>query len=160
MPADHNLRRRFTVLIRQIANDFLIENACAALRQRAPGLGLDLVRRIPGMQLTLLHQRMQFDLVDHRCNAGFIDQTLEVVYLEVTHADAFHQPLFLQFNHPFPGVNIMVDSRNGPVHQIEIEVIQLELIQAFLQGFSRAFLIVIPQFGGNKQLFPVDTGIF
>ncbi len=48
MPADHHLRWRFAVFIRQRTDDFLIEDPFTALRQRAPaGLGLDLVRCIP-----------------------------------------------------------------------------------------------------------------
>ena len=70
--------------------------------------------------------------------------------LEVTDADAFHQPLFLQVNHPFPGVNVMVDSRNRPVHQPEIDEIELEFLQALLQRFAGAFLIVVPQFCGDE----------
>ena len=49
MPADNDLRRGFTVFIRQLTNNFLIEYPFAALRKRAPGLGLDLMRRIPGL---------------------------------------------------------------------------------------------------------------
>lgn len=102
------------------------------------------------MKLALLHQRVQLDLVNHRCDACLINQALQVMNLEVTDADAFHQPLFLQFNHPFPGINIMVDGGNRPVHQIQIDEIELKFLQTLLQGFARAFLIVIPQFRGNE----------
>lgn len=71
MPADNDLRRGFTVFIRQLTNNFLIEYPFAALRKRAPGLGLDLMRRIPGVKLALLHQRVKFNLVYHRSDAGF-----------------------------------------------------------------------------------------
>ena len=56
MPADNDLRRGFTVFIRQLTNNFLIEYPFAALRKRAPGLGLDLMRRIPGVKLALLYE--------------------------------------------------------------------------------------------------------
>ncbi|CNV27881.1 Uncharacterised protein [Salmonella enterica subsp. enterica serovar Bovismorbificans] len=49
MPANNNLGGRFAVFIRQFANHFLIEYAFTALRQWAPGLGLDFMRRIPRM---------------------------------------------------------------------------------------------------------------
>jgi hypothetical protein len=45
----------------------------------------------------------------------------------------------------------MVDSRNRPVHQIEIDEIELELLQALLQ-LRGALLIVIPQFRGDEKL--------
>ena len=58
MPADDDLRRRFAVLIGELVDDFLIEDAFAALGQRAPGFGLDLVGGVPRVQLTLLHKWM------------------------------------------------------------------------------------------------------
>ncbi len=158
MPANDDLRRGFAVFIRQVADDFLIEHAFTALRQRAPGLGLDLVGSVPGVKLALLHQRVQLDLVNHRCDARFVNQTLQVMHLEVTDADAFHQPLFLQVNHPFPGVNIVIDSRNRPVHQVQIDEIELEFLQALLQRFAGALLIVVPQFSGDEQFIAGDAG--
>lgn len=76
MPADDDLRRRFAVLIGELVDDFLIEDAFAALGQRAPGFGLDLVGGVPRVQLTLLHKWMEFYLIDHRGDAGFINQLL------------------------------------------------------------------------------------
>ena len=95
VPADDDLRRRFAVFVRQLVNNFLIEYPFTALCQRAPGLGLNFMRRIPGMKLTLLQQRMQFNLVYHRGDAGFINDFLQMVDLEITDADAFCQPLLL-----------------------------------------------------------------
>ncbi|CNT66845.1 Uncharacterised protein [Salmonella enterica subsp. enterica serovar Bovismorbificans] len=103
---------------------------------------------------------MKLDLVDHRGNAGFIDQTLEVMDLKVTDPNTLYQPLFLQRDHAFPGVDIVIDSRYGPVHQIEIEIIKLQFFQTLLQGFAGTFLIVIPQLSGDKQLFPRHARCF
>ena len=47
MPANDDLRRGFTVLIRQFTDDFLVKHPFAALGQRAPGFGLDLMRGVP-----------------------------------------------------------------------------------------------------------------
>ncbi len=115
MPADDDLRRRFAVLIGELVDDFLIEHSFTALRQRAPGFGLDLVGGVPGMQLTLLQQRMELNLVDHRCDAGFINQLLQMRDLEITHADAFRQPLLLQLDQRLPGFDVMADRRHRPV---------------------------------------------
>jgi hypothetical protein len=101
MPANDDLRRGFAVFIRQLADNFLIEYAFATLSQRAPGFGLDLVRGVPGMKLALLHQRVQLDLVNHRRNARLVNQPLQVMNLEITDADAFHQPLFCSSIIPF-----------------------------------------------------------
>ncbi len=132
MPADDDLRRGFAVLVRQLANDLLVEDSFTALGQRAPGFGLDLMGRVPGMKLTLLQQRMQLNLVDHRRDASFVDQALQVANLEVTDADALHQPLLLKRNHPLPGFNVMIDSRYRPVHQVEINMIEFQLVEAGL----------------------------
>ena len=150
MPANDDLRRGFAVFIRQVADNFLIEHAFATLCQRAPGLGLDFMRGVPGVKLTLLQQRVQFDLVNDRRDARLVNQPLQVMNLEVADADTFHQPLFLQFNHSFPGINVMVDSRDRPVHQIKIDEVELELLQALLQGLAGTLLIVIPQFRGDE----------
>ncbi|SVN05088.1 Uncharacterised protein [Klebsiella pneumoniae] len=56
------------------------------------------MRRIPGVKLTLLHQRVKFNLVYHRSDTGFIDDFLQMMNLEITHADAFCQTLLLQLN--------------------------------------------------------------
>src|SRR5690606_41851409 len=50
MPANDDLRRRFAVLIRQLADNFLVKHPFAALSKRAPGFGLDLVRGVPRMK--------------------------------------------------------------------------------------------------------------
>lgn len=63
----------------------------------------------------LLQQRMQLYLVDHRRDAGFINQLLQMRHLEITHADALRQPLLLQLNQRLPGLDVMADSRHRPV---------------------------------------------
>ena len=93
---------------------------------------------------------MEFNLVNHRNDAGFINKLLQMVGLEVTDADTLNQPLLLQLNHPFPGLDIVIDCRNRPVHQIEIDIVELKLLQALFKGLGRAFLIVIPQLGGDE----------
>ena len=67
----------------------MIEDAFAALGQRAPGFGLDLVGGVPRVQLTLLHKWMEFYLIDHRGDAGFINQLLQMRYRKL------HTPMLL-----------------------------------------------------------------
>ena len=110
------------------------------------------------MKLALLHQRMQLNLVNHRRDARFINQALQMMNLEITDADAFYQPLFLQFNHPFPGINVMVDSRYRPVHEIKSDaLVQLarlsedeyqQVCQASRQVWEEKFRasVVYPEF--------------
>lgn len=103
-----------------------------------------------GVQLALLHKRMKFDLVNYWRYAGFIHQPLEMIDLKVAHAYALNQTFFLQVDHVFPRFNVVVDRRNRPVHQVQIEVIKLEFFHAFEQGFPGAFLVIIPQLGGDE----------
>ncbi len=49
MPADHNLRRRFAVFQRELTDQRLLEYPLSSLCQWTPGLGLNLVRGIPGV---------------------------------------------------------------------------------------------------------------
>ncbi|MNW06654.1 hypothetical protein D3C71_2030950 [compost metagenome] len=72
--------------------------------------------------------------------------------VEIAYPDAFDQPLLAQFDQPSPGVDILVLLRPWPVDQIQIDVIQLEFFQAGFQRALRVALIVVPQFGGDKQL--------
>jgi hypothetical protein len=58
---------------------------------------------------------MKLYLVDHRRDAGFINQLLQMVNLEITDADAFASPCCCSSISAFPGVDVMVDSRNRPV---------------------------------------------
>ncbi|SYD27164.1 Uncharacterised protein [Klebsiella pneumoniae] len=44
----------------------------------------------------------------------------------------------------------MVDSRYRPVHEIKIDEIELEFLQALLQRFAGTLLIVVPQLGGDE----------
>ncbi len=88
MPADNNLRRGFAVFICQIANDFLIENAfppCAnGLRIRS-GFCVSRSRRVAGVVASA--DEVQSGL--SQASRSFINQALQVMDLEVAHADAF-----------------------------------------------------------------------
>jgi hypothetical protein len=102
-------------------------------------------------KLTLLHQRVQLDLVNHRRDACFVNQTLQVMNLEITDADAFHQPSFaaqsslsrLQHNGrwPEPASASDRDRRN-----------RAEAYPGSPARLRGAFLIVIPQFRGDEKV--------
>lgn len=53
------------------------------------GFGLDLVGGVPRVQLTLLQKWMEFYLIDHRGDAGFINQLLQMRYRKL------HTPMLL-----------------------------------------------------------------
>ena len=102
------------------------------------------------MKLALLHQRVQLNLVNHRRDARFINQALQMMNPKLQTPMLLSAPL-LQFNHPFPGINVMVDSRYRPVHEIKIDEIELEFLQTLLQRFAGTLLIVVPQLGGDES---------
>jgi len=78
---------------------------------------------------------------------------------EITHADTLRQTLLFQLQQGFPGIDIMALRRLRPVDQVQIDIIGPQLFQAGFQRLWGIQLIVIPQFGGDKQLFAVFTAL-
>lgn len=154
---DNDLRRYFAVLIGEPVDDFLIEHPSTAPGRRVPGFDLDLVGGVPSMRLTLLRQWMKLNLADHRYDASFINQPLQMRDLRITRADIFHQPLLLQLDQRLPGFDVMADRRHWSVDQIKIHIIEFQLAEASFQRLVWPFLIVAPRLGGDEQLIAVDT---
>jgi hypothetical protein len=86
------------------------------------------MRRVPGVKLTLLHQRVKFNLVYHRRDAGFIDQLLQMMNLEITDADAFASPCCCS-SISFSRRRRNGRCRNRPVHEVEIDIVELQFFR-------------------------------
>ena len=92
------------------------------------------MRRIPGVKLALLHQRVKFNLVYHRSDAGFIDDFADDEPGNYN-ADAFLPAPRREL--AFPGVDVMVNCRNRPGKRFTS--IELQFFKAFLQRFFGLF---------------------
>jgi hypothetical protein len=83
---------------------------------------------------------VQLDLVDRRRHPGLLDEAVEMVGLEVRHADRADQPLLLEVDERLPRLDVQVLRRNGPVDEVEIDEIELEPVEA---GPERLLCVLI-----------------
>lgn len=159
VPAQHDLRRGLAVFLCQ-GLDHRVAQHLAAACQWAPGLGGDAFGGVILDQFLLLQIGMQLDLVNHGRLAGLGDQQFDVLHTEVRHADGGDAALFTQAQKSLPGIEIFAALRAGPVDEVEVEPVELELLHALVEGPQRAVvtLLVVPQLGGDEQLLARQPG--
>ena len=104
-------------------------------------------------QLLLLEAEVQLDLVDRRDDLCLVDQSLEVVWLEVGHADRPDTPVGVELLQRPPRLDVTVEARLGPMDQVEVDVVQPQPVQARLERAEGAVvaLVVVPQLGRDEQ---------
>lgn len=115
---------------------------------------------------------MALDLVGSRRDLGHSQHTLDLLPVEVGHANGLDQAISDQLLHSLPGVHIidrrelyvalLVDREeftallvgHRPVDQIEIQVLQLQGRQRILNGslYQIRAMVGVPQFAGNEQV--------
>src|SRR5574337_130933 len=132
MPAEHNLRRRLAVLGGDAGKRRVGQEARAA--ERAPRFRLHAVKIVEGAQAPLLKARMQFDLVHRWNDAGFSDDPLEVVAVEVGDADRADLAFVLKPDHCLPAVDVAVHARPWPMDEIEVDNLAAQLLRARREG--------------------------
>ena len=110
--------------------------------------------RMEGAQFGLLQAGMQFDLVQHRHDAGFADDPLQIRHAEIRHPDRGDLPFIPQRDQRLPCVKEPVLCRAGPVDQHQIDLRHPDPGQAFRNRAARLIraLPVIPDLGGDKDL--------
>ena len=126
--------------------------------------GLHASVRIPSSlvlvaQAHLLEVRVQLDLVDRRRHAGLRNQAFEVLRLEVGDPDRPHQPFRLQLDKGLPRLHIQVVGGHRPVDQVQIDVLQLEPLEARLArplGLLVA-VVVVPALGRDEDLLAIES---
>ena len=126
-------------------------------------------------QRRLLQIRVQLHLVHGRPVAGGFQQRGELAHAEVGHADLAGQIIVHQRFHGAPGVGHRhvlgvqdigagfrkTDARgqrHRPVHQVEIQVVELQVVEGFFQGRLHVFRGVgaVPQLRGDPQVLAAD----
>ncbi|MNI50512.1 hypothetical protein D3C73_1051750 [compost metagenome] len=100
---------------------------------------------------------MQLYLIDSRHNPALFTQLLQMMNLEIAHADRPHTAFLIQALQGAPSILIFILAR--PMNQIEVNNIQPELLAACLKRLQRRIiaLIGIPYFGGHEQTVPRHT---
>ena len=113
VPAKQNLRFGFTVFFSELRDSVCSE---VAAQERSPCDDLDAVFVAEGQKRFIVHQRIVFDLVDHRCNFAVVQQKFELADFEVADADASDKSLFEGVFHRLPGGKHPFFILTGPVN--------------------------------------------
>ena len=145
---------------RRIRDRRRAEQVVLALAQRTPGLDADAVLIGPGHHIPLLVRRVQLDLVHGRHDTGLLHRALQMRHQEVRDADAAGEPGLTQLDQLRERVHVVVLGGGGPVHQVQVDLLQAELVEALRDGRTRllAVVAVVPQLRRDEQLVPGDAG--
>jgi hypothetical protein len=102
----------------------------------------------------LLEVRVQLDLVDRRHLAGGLHDAPQVLRLEVRRTDRADEPLVAQLDQRLPGLDVAVPGRHGPVDEVEVDVVELEPLEAALEGVARLLttVVVVEALGRDEDL--------
>src|SRR5690606_34452305 len=126
-----------------------------SLSERAPGFGGNSVLPVGGNHLAVLQRRMQFHLVHGRNDSSLGDQLVQVIRLEVRHANGTDLVLCVQLFQGLPRLNVEVLFGSWPMDQEQVEVVQAQAPQTCVKGFKCLFVPHVgdPDLGGDKQFF-------
>ena len=128
-----------------------------ATSNRRPRLGHNVVLLVVRAQLRLGKPSVQLHLVQHRGDAGGLDNLVEHVRVEVRHAHGLQLPHPLQLRELLEGLHVGPVLRPRPVHKVQVHEIQVQALERLLVGLGHALLIVVPQLRGHEQLFTGDV---
>ena len=130
------------------------EEVVLPLAERSPRLDLHAVRGRPVGDLALLVGGVQLDLVDRRGHPGGRDDLLQVRHEEVRHSDAAGEPGIPQLDELLPRVQVVVARRGGPVHQVEVDLVEPELVEALRERRRGlvAVVAVVPQLRRDEEI--------
>src|SRR5580698_971626 len=154
MPADDDLRRRLSMFVGDLDERSFAEQA--ATSQWAPGFRFDPLLVVKGAQSFLLKFWMKLDLVDRRRDAGFSDDPLDVILVEVRDADRANPSILLQTDQRLPAFDIAVRPRARPMDQVEIKHFAAELFDARVKCAQRFVetVIRIAEFRRHEDVAP------
>ena len=149
-PAQRDLRRRLLVAARDA--DELGDEVHAATHQRCPRLQCDIALATGGLEYGLLEARVELALVDGGHDRSRLDELIEVMRVEVAHADGTRPPACEDLLHRHPCVSHA--RRPRPVDEVEVNVVHAELAQTALERGERRFvaLIGVPELRCDEQL--------
>ena len=104
---------------------------------------------------------MQLDLIDRRNHTGGGDDPLQVRGVEVGHANrAGGTELHRAWIRPSPGLDVLIPARLGPMDQIQVDVLESEPLEAFLQGLDGSCVAmgIVVALGRDEDLIARQPG--
>ncbi len=114
-----------------------------ALGEGAPRLGGDPAVGCSRRRPCLLEARVQLDLVDRGRDAGLVDEAPQVGRVEVRHADRADDALLAQLDERLPRLDVEVLRGHRPVDQVEVHELELEPVEALLEGVLGLLITVV-----------------
>ena len=128
-----------------------------AARNRRPRLGHNAVLRVVRAQLRLGEPGVQLHLVEHRGDAGGLNNLVEHLRVEVRHAHRLQLTHPLQLRELLEGLHVCPVLRPRPVHEVQVHEVEVQALERLFIGLGHALLVVVPQFRGHEQLFTGDV---
>ena len=155
MPTQDDLCSGFAVSGGNLTDCRVVEHTGNVLPQRSPCFHLNALAERIAHDIMLGHVRLDLDLIDYGAYACIFQQLVEMVRVEVAHADAADFPLVHVFLQYLPSPLDM--SLHGPVDEYKVDVVRPEVGKTFVErlahGAASHFRGV--HFRGDEQLTAV-----
>src|SRR5579875_186989 len=158
VPAEGDLRGRALEPVRDADEHRILQHV--ALRDRRPRLGGDAVLPVEVPHVVLRQVRVDLDLVGGRDHGRLGEEPVEVVLLEVRDADRPDLAALVHLLHRLPRLDEVADARQRPVHEEEVDVAEVERLEALLEGAGSGVGVVeaVVQLARDEDLATVDPG--
>ena len=132
-------------------------------------LKVDAPLSVENVDLLLLEVGVALDLVDNRFDAAASNKIGELGHDAVAHSNRLCQAgvdegFHLSPNHVMRGRGNVpvrafpVYAGTNPVHEVKVDVLELELAEGLAASAFNVIVAIVPQFGGDVKLLTLDTG--
>ena len=159
VPAQDDLGGRPAEPLGDVHDHRVVEHA--ALGDRRPRLGDDAVLAAVVVDLRVDQVRVQLDLVDRGDDVALGREALEVGDLEVRDADRAGPAVRLELLEHLPGGGevAVVERRQRPVDQEEVDVVRAELGERRLERAARVVgrVVAVVELAGDEDVRAVDV---
>src|ERR1051325_5455673 len=135
---------------------WILEDMIPPLRKWGPCFRLNPIGLQELLGLTLLQERIHFDLVDGWGHLVVQHEVHDTVRMKVGDANRPDFARAVQVLHRAP---LAIHVAKWLMNEIQVHIVQLQALQGPLKRCQRAFIAVLlnPQFRGDKQLFSGDS---
>src|SRR5215207_8729994 len=109
----------------------------AAAAERAPAFDADIVFGMKFALVALLEAGVELDLVDDGRDAGFADDPLEMVLIEIRNADRLDAASLPELDQRLPCLDISVLAGHRPMDEEQIDLLNPQLAHRLIEGAQR-----------------------
>src|SRR3954451_14832604 len=157
VPAQCDLRRRLALRFGDPHDRGVVEHL--PLGDGRPRLGGDAVLGVEGTNLLVGQVRMDLHLVDRRGHAGLAVDAPQVVRLEVRDADRLDPTGLVDRLHGLPGLHEVSDAGQRPMHEEQVQVPDVEVLERLIEGLQRVVVrvVAVVELAGHEDVVAVDA---